>query len=143
MKKHSLVLLIVAPVLVVIGFFFVQQKPNITSEESRPTLNESGTMNTEASGSVYTNVSPQQDCSNECASFKDDAEKYTYCRTVCGFTTENGVPIAPAPTGSPLADDYALRDAAIRERDIRKCSLIQDSTLRKTCQVRVTEDLLE
>ena len=93
----------------------------------------------DASHSVFTEILPS-DCSNECVNFQGEDEKFRYCQSVCGFSSsENGVSTeAPAYQKS-----VEQREAAIKNKDLSACSEIKDANLRKSCEVRVTEDMLE
>jgi hypothetical protein len=141
MKKLFAISLAIIATLAI--FFYLRQEPHAAFEPPESALTEASGIGTGKSASAYTEISPREDCSNECSSFKEDAEKYTYCRAVCGFTSEEGVAKPPTSADPGLSNDYTLREDAIRERNIRKCTLIIDTNLRATCQVRVTEDLLE
>lgn len=141
-KKYFLGLALVLAGVAGALFLFPPSQPEESLDIQRPVPTEASGMNPESSGSNFVELSAPVDCTNECSELKDDAEKYAYCRTICGFTTEDGIELTP-PANSPLSTDYELRDAAIRERDIEKCSAIRDANLRTACQTRVTEDLLE
>lgn len=141
-KRYFLGLALVLVGVAVALFIFPPDRPKSSLDIQRPVPTEASGMNPEASGSAFLEPSPLVDCANECVDLKNDAESYAYCRTVCGFTTEDGIELT-TPPDSPRSTDYELRDAAIRERDIEKCSAIRDANLRTMCQARVTEDLLE
>lgn len=82
------------------------------------------------------------DCANECAAFQASPDQYVYCQNVCGLSP-NPSASTPKLTDQKLSQDIDKKEAAIKEGNLSGCDAITDSTLRKTCQVRVTEDLLE
>lgn len=82
------------------------------------------------------------DCDNECENYKDSGEKLLYCQEVCGLKK----PKAPADScddKSGLEKDYCLKDKAINEQDFEICEKISDATIKKTCQNRIAEELLD
>lgn len=85
-----------------------------------------------------------EDCTKECAPFPVNSDPYIYCRSVCGLPLSS-----PDTSTETKATDPALskaiqqKDEAIKNRDLSQCNEITDANLRKACQVRVTEDLLE
>lgn len=141
-KKYFFGLAILLVGVVVALFIFPPTRPENSIDIERPALMDASGANSESSGSTLLEPSPLVSCTNECSDLKNDTEKYAYCRTVCGFTTEDGAELT-TPANSPLSTDYQLRDTAIREHNIEKCSEIRDDNLRIMCQARVTEDLLE
>lgn len=107
-----------------------------TSEESE---NPSPSVPDREPSSVFIEILPS-DCANECTAFTHESEKFRYCQSVCGFS--------PAETGTstktnPYQKSIEQRDAAIKNKDLSACSDISDTNLRKSCEVRVTEDMLE
>ena len=141
MKKYLSIFLLIGGVLAISIFFYHQQESSERFEQ--PVMTEASGIGPEKDKPAFVEISPQMDCANECSSFKDNAEQYTYCRTVCGFTSEEGVATPSTSTDPSLSNDYTLREDAIRDHDIRKCTLITDINIRNTCQARVAEDLLE
>lgn len=82
------------------------------------------------------------DCDNECENYKDSSEKLLYCREVCGLKK----PKAPADScenKTGLEKDYCLKDKAIDGQDFEICEKISDAAIKKTCQNRIAEELLE
>jgi len=81
------------------------------------------------------------DCDNSCQSFKNDVKNLTYCQEVCG--------LAPVKNDSDCGDktelekDYCLKDLGVAKKDFRLCDQIQDDGIKKTCQNRITEDVIE
>lgn len=125
-------------------FFFRNDSAVMMDGDKQLPATPTRTESMPASGrDSYLDTPSPIDCRNECVDFQGDAERHDYCRTVCGFSLEEGVLRAPISGNPTLSEDYNLRDAAIREHSLQKCSLIQDANLRKSCEVRVTEDLLE
>lgn len=84
------------------------------------------------------------DCAQECGDFSSQADRYAYCRSVCGLTlTDPESGTTASPVNPELSRDIERRDAAIRAGDLGACDQIGDEQLKQSCQVRVTEDLLE
>lgn len=82
------------------------------------------------------------DCENECENYQDNSEKLLYCREVCGLKK----PKAPADScddKNGLEKDYCLKDKAIGEQDFEICEKIGDAAIKKTCQNRIAEELLD
>lgn len=82
----------------------------------------------------------REDCNNECATM-DSADKKTYCKQVCGLTDTISAETCDDLSG--LDKDYCLRDKAIEEKGLQKCAEIQDSGIKKQCQNRISEDLID
>lgn len=81
------------------------------------------------------------DCDNECQNFKDNAKNLTYCQEVCGLTPIKNDTDCANKTG--LEKDYCLKDLGIAKKDFKLCDQIQDVGIKKTCQNRITEDIIE
>jgi|GEM_PF-5931268 len=97
--------------------------------------------------SLYLDLPPEA-CTNECTLYPAASEEERYCRTVCGLSEEapegSGTnPSSDEKTAAPYAESVARRDEAIRENNLGKCATITDAAIRKSCEVRVTENLLE
>lgn len=145
-------LLLIGLGLTILGFgaylFFApnQAATVFESEEKEEELSEL----TEDSSPVLpeTSSSPplieilKEDCDQECANFRESADQYTYCRSICGLSAEPLSP-TPQPTDPNLSKDIERKHEAIKESNLSKCETIADPSLRKSCQTRVTEDLLE
>lgn len=98
----------------------------------------------DASDAAAIQSAPSFDCSDECIAFKQDLNRYTYCRSVCGLSLTEAESLVPVqPTDPELKQDLARKDQAVKEHNLAGCEEITDESLRKSCQVRVTEDLLE
>ena len=124
------------------GEAMIEEDEEIISEEW-----EAGdSVTPEPQPETYLEVT-NQDCENECRSFVSSQEHYRYCRSFCGLSDEEGVAkSAPAP-GSCAAkcgieSDYCHKDEAVAAKNLSKCEKITDSNIKKSCQARVTEDLL-
>lgn len=83
----------------------------------------------------------REDCLNSCKSFSQNQE-LTYCKQSCGLME------TPNDTGnctdkSDLDKDYCFKDLAIKEQDFKICEKISDKGIKKTCVMRITEDLLD
>jgi len=86
----------------------------------------------------------QKDCDNNCKNF-DIADEKKYCQEFCGLN-------APAKTTMPSSDcekledlekDYCLKDLAVKKSDLKICTSIEDTSIKKSCQNRINEDLLD
>jgi hypothetical protein len=80
------------------------------------------------------------DCDNECKNFKDNTN-LTYCQEVCGLATVKNDSDCTNKTN--LEKDYCLKDLGINKKDFQICDQIQDAGIKKTCQNRITEDIIE
>ncbi len=129
-------------------YFFLMDKPEVAVFEQEEDLleedsSESGVPFPEDVTTHFAEILPE-DCTNECSTFQSSPDQYVYCRSVCGLpltTLENSSPVQP--TDSSLEKDLQQKNTAIKESDLSKCEAIKDTQLKKSCQVRVTEDLLE
>lgn len=133
-KIISLILLLTLLAAGAYFFFWHQKKKDISPIPEEAPVEEERT---------FIDIAPQTDCSNDCQEHQGDQEKYDYCRTVCGFTIEDGVVKPPTSTDPELSQDYQKKDTAVNEKDIQKCQDINDENIKKTCRARVTEDMLE
>lgn len=116
-----------------------------TENETLPTdsvLRPESSLSTDetAPGGAFLEILPS-DCQNECSVFSSQPDKERYCRNVCGLTTD--APDSGSASPAPYQESIEQKDAAIKNRDLGACSEIKDVNLRKSCEVRVTEDLLE
>ncbi len=118
------------------AYFFLQYRGSIDEPVPNP---ETETPKEQS----FLEITPQNDCSNECVHYQNDQEKYHYCRAVCGFTVENGAEKLPVSSNPGLSSDYQAKEAAVSEKNIKKCEEIQDANIKSTCKARVTEDLFE
>ncbi len=123
----------------------IKIKPGETSggEEAQPDT-ESGQPSEEKEDGELQEVPKinESDCENECENYKDNSEKLLYCREVCGLKK----PKAPADScddKTGLEKDYCLKDKAIGEQNFETCENISDAAIKKTCQNRIAEELLE
>lgn len=135
----------------IVYFFLLQKEGGIIFEQNSPTSDTFDTQSIDNSFQTPTSQTPlpttfveilPADCTNECTTFQASPDQYVYCQNVCGLSPD---PSASTPklTDPKLSQDIDKKEAAIKEGNLSGCDTITDSTLRKTCQVRVTEDLLE
>ncbi|HPN96288.1 MAG TPA: hypothetical protein PLK35_00830 [Candidatus Moranbacteria bacterium] len=91
------------------------------------------------------------DCDKECSKFEKD-EELEYCQEVCNIVEyeeedeneeENDEENENCDDKNGLQKDYCLKDLAIDKEDFKICDTINDSGVKKTCQNRITEDLLD
>lgn len=94
------------------------------------------------SESLKISVKPS-DCDNECSNFKKN-EELEYCREVCGLSAlEKTEEPTNCENKSGLQKDYCLKDLGIEKKDFKICGKISDAGIKKTCQNRITEDIME
>lgn len=112
------------------------------------------------SDSINITVTPS-DCDKGCEKFKKE-EELEYCQQICGITTyydysedesqdefseendENNDELEnDCNNETGLQKDYCLKDNAIDEENFKLCDLISDSGIKKTCQNRIMEAILE
>lgn len=82
----------------------------------------------------------KNDCDNKCENFKSDANELEYCREICGIATKKAAGSCGDLEG--LEEDYCLKELAISKRDFKICEQIGDLGIKKSCQNRVTEEIL-
>ncbi len=82
----------------------------------------------------------REDCNNECATI-EDVEKKSYCNQICGFTNTTTTETCDDLSG--LDKDYCLKNKAIKDKNLQKCTEIQDSGIKKQCQNRISEDFID
>jgi len=85
-----------------------------------------------------------KDCDNNCKNFTDSKE-LKYCQEVCGLVPiqEESKKNKGCDALKDLEKDYCLKDEAINAKDFKICEEIEDSGIQKTCQNRITEDILD
>lgn len=84
------------------------------------------------------------DCDNKCKGF-EETEDEEYCRQRCGLA-EKAAPASDDNACARLEDlqrDYCLKDLAVNKDDPKMCADIEDGGIRKTCQNRFIEDMLD
>lgn len=95
----------------------------------------------------------QSDCNNECSRFRDDNE-LEYCERICGISDlydygdeeeadENSEESPDCSKKEGIKKDYCLKDLAAEESDFKLCEQIIDTAIKKACNNRVLEDLME
>jgi hypothetical protein len=109
----------------------------VANQDTTPT-NEP-IKNIDATGTLP-NISAK-DCDNECQNFKNNAKNLTYCQEVCGFSLVKNDSDCVSKTN--LEKDYCLKNLGIAKKDFKICDQIQDAGIKKTCQNRITEDIIE
>lgn len=96
--------------------------------------------NEESSDDLFIEVT-NQDCTNKCSRFKNDAENLKYCQNFCGLSSINKKTTSCDVLES-LEKDYCLKNTAITKKSFASCEEIIDSGIKKTCKNRVAEELL-
>lgn len=165
MKSKFLFLILIVALSVLAWFtypvigdrYFVNQKTEsipLSPEESVVPMPDAGTAETDieeidktveeqkvlkSEGKVLQEIT-RDNCDSECEDFSGaDLE---YCQQVCGLK-----PLQENPTGcenkSGIQKDYCLKDLAVSKKDFKVCDEIADANVKKTCQNRVTEDILD
>lgn len=126
---------------------------NISSEKGMgiedPNQENSENNGQEKKNTVAPNieVSPK-DCDNDCSKYKKSSEK-EYCQEICGTKTffedaeESGGSSGDCASEKGIQKDYCLKDIAVGNKDFKTCNEISDKNIKKSCQNRITEDLLE
>jgi len=85
----------------------------------------------------------QKDCENKCENFTDK-DDLKYCRETCGLAEKKSPEkVSDCADLEGLEIDYCWKDFAISEKDLKICGRISDAGIKKTCQNRVTEDLVD
>lgn len=110
-----------------------------TSESDPQTQDQNGTEQS-GPGKIPADID-QSDCENECADFSDPDE-FKYCRSFCG-QTDPATTTNDCESKTGLEQDYCWKDKAILEKNFGFCDKISDKPIRESCQIRLTEDLLE
>lgn len=83
------------------------------------------------------------DCPTECERYLEKPEALGYCRSVCGLTGGEEAPSPASLVTESVQSDLELKKEAEEKLDLSLCAKIRDAALRKACEVRVTEDVLE
>lgn len=121
----------------------VFEQSSETSEADPKTLTPQTSLPTNQTPSTFLEVLPT-DCSQECTNFALTTDQYAYCRSVCGLPLTPPDETTEVKTTDPaLSKAIQQKDEAIKNQDLSQCNNITDTNLRKACQVRITEDLLE
>jgi hypothetical protein len=81
----------------------------------------------------------KEDCDSECSDFNNSQDK-KYCQQVCGLTTTHQ--INNCENKEELERDYCWKDLALNKKDFELCQKISDTGIKKTCQNRITEEIL-
>jgi len=83
----------------------------------------------------------REDCLDGCVRFTNEKEKI-YCNQVCGLAPASEQQ-GECKEESGLKRDYCFKDEAIKTKSFLACKKISDVNIRKTCENRVTEDLMD
>ena len=120
-------------------------KPDKIFEEKPANINEEQTIKKEDEENNEPQEVPSltsKDCDNECDQYKSDSKKLSYCQQVCGLK-KSQAPADSCDNKTGLEKDYCFKDKAISQQDFEICEKIKDTTIKKTCQNRIAEELLE
>ena len=135
---------------IVAFFLFSKNQTSVIFEQAtdQEVLSPGGDTSThhidtpQVSDQVFREILPT-DCANECQTFENSPNEYVYCQNVCGLTPANPSNLPTSIANQSLEQDIQQKNTAIQEGDLSNCETIKDAALRKNCQVRITEDLLE
>lgn len=102
---------------------------------------ENGNSTTITKENIYINITPP-DCMRECEPYKYDEKELEYCQNVCGLPSQSSQNTS-CDSLSDLQKDYCYKNQAIDKKDMSICDPISDSKIKKTCTMRIQEDILE
>lgn len=81
------------------------------------------------------------DCKKECKDFQDP-DDVSYCKEICGLSAtkkdSSGCDMLES-----LEKDYCFKDKAISEKNPKICDKIEDYGIKKACQNRLLEDIVD
>ena len=163
-KIAILIIFIIAAALAVWGYIIfkdrysddtntenISQKNESSKENSNIILPDNSSSDTTENATDATSDSTpekppfitikREDCLNSCKRFSKNPE-LTYCKESCGLT-ETRKDTSDCADKSDLDKDYCFKDLAIQEQDFKICEKISDKGIKKTCILRITEDLLD
>lgn len=82
-------------------------------------------------------------CRNECKDYKNSKDN-KYCKKVCGLLTTDKyiTETKSCDELNGLEKDYCIRDLAFNNQDLKQCSQISDTSIRKTCQDIIGQELI-
>lgn len=132
------------------GLYFVLIRPSATkvfegdnevSEEPSQEVSPSPAASEMPAATTFIEVLPA-DCADECSTLQSSPDQYAYCQSVCGLSPDPAA-LMPKPSDPNLSQNLERKNEAIQGSNLNKCGEITDTNLRKACEVRVTEDLLE
>ncbi|MEA2007314.1 MAG: hypothetical protein U9O20_04110 [Patescibacteria group bacterium] len=83
------------------------------------------------------------DCDNECEDWEDDKEEFEICQEICGLRDDSDDSNDDCDDLEDIEADICYRRKAIDEKDFSICKKIDDDSLRKNCENRVTEEILD
>ena len=125
------------------------------TKKGQPTDNPKNTPDNNAaqSGEDSAEIAPSievqpADCDKDCTRFAKKNEK-EYCQEICGTKTffedaeESGGSSDDCASEKGIQKDYCLKDIAVGNKDYKTCNEIKDANIKKSCQNRITEDILE
>lgn len=128
-----------------------QNNTNGTNNQPAASQNNSPDFSASNSIPVEPAIEPS-DCDNECSRFTSQSD-LNYCRQICNIPLSNQPDSNQNSVSQPasgdcqsktgLDKDYCLRDQAIANKNFDDCDQIADAGIKKTCQDRITQDILE
>lgn len=84
----------------------------------------------------------REDCEDECETY-EEADDLKYCQQVCGLNKAQDNQKSDCESLSGVEKDYCLKNQAIDQNSLSICEKISDKKIKKTCQNRIAEDLLD
>jgi len=100
------------------------------------------TLNQNELDNSFLHITPAV-CDSRCKPFEEDAKELQYCQEICGLAPLSIPKSGTCDSLKMLIKDYCLKDLAISKKDFSICDQIQDGNIKKTCQNRITEDMLD
>ena len=82
-----------------------------------------------------------KDCETKCSDFKNNVADFKYCQEYCGLASFQQPDDCIDQEG--LEKDYCWKNEAVSKKDYKTCLKINDEGIRKTCQNRISEDILD
>lgn len=118
---------------------FSKFSENEIGENENPEV-ENYQMDLDEKGSALASITNQH-CNDNCKAFATDLDIFEYCEKVCGISPDKKV--SNCDGEKEIQKDYCLKDLAVSKKDASICSKINDINVRKTCNNRLMEEILE
>ena len=83
------------------------------------------------------------DCDNECEDWKDDDDNLEICQEICGLRNDENDSDENCEDLEDTEADICFRREAIEKKDFSICEKIDDDSLKKNCENRVAEEILD
>lgn len=122
------------------------------ANNNQPVNSQNNGPSDSASTGVVSPAIEPADCDNGCSRFTNQSD-LNYCQQICnipspGQSGSNQNAASQPASGDcqnqiGLDKDYCLRDLGISKKDFSICDQISDAGVKKACQDRITQDILE